>query len=156
MLLEDSKMWGGITNHASALVWVSCSQSCLLLLLQFRNSDFVAGMGNEWVGAAEWMPNITQPGIESSEERERAGGGGGSHHGDDNPGQVRMAFSSPQTIWRHTQTELCAVPPHRMPGWVHTNLWTRGLNDQQDIRGAQLTNQREVNNTLKQGWQYQK
>ncbi len=25
----------------------SCSQSCLLLLLQFQNSDFVAGMGDE-------------------------------------------------------------------------------------------------------------
>lgn len=76
LLLEEETRWGGgyykSREHIGAAInRESCSQSCLLLLLQFQNSDFVAGMGDEWVGAAERTPQITHTQRKREERKSR-------------------------------------------------------------------------------------
>lgn len=48
LLEEDKEQYYKSCEHIGAAInSESCSQSCLLLLLQFQNSDFVEGMEDE-------------------------------------------------------------------------------------------------------------
>lgn len=114
----------------------SRSQSCLLLPLQFQNSDFVAGMGDKWVGAAERMPQITHRETERSKtENERELEEVVTMEMMIILDMLRWCFVLPniQATERHTQTqtEQCVVNLHCMPGWLQTNKQTRGLKDQE-------------------------